>query len=355
MANGKRKSSLYSNIIFSLIALTSLSIAIVCLLLNHSIREDLESANETNQMLSDYADAHPFTQADIDNAVTEAKNEFAVHEKDALLDEMKDRLSSGDSAYALFRDIFPDDLIVYVNNGYIFYPITDELKHNDYISENFVKDENTDEISYVDDNGNVISVKGIDVSKHNGDIDWAKVKNDGIEFAFIRVGYRGSSNGGLVLDEYFKQNIEGAIENGIDVGVYFFTQAINEEEAIEEADFVLDAIEPYKITYPVVWDIETLDGRTNDLDAKTRTDAAVAFLERVKGAGYDTMLYGNLMSMLYLLETPRIEEYDKWFAYYHYPDYYPYEYSIWQYSSKGEVDGIEGEVDLNISMKSIVK
>ncbi len=353
MANGKRKrqSALYANIIFSLIALTALGITIVCLLINHSIREDLENANETNRSLSEYADSHIYTQSDMDAAVSSVREELKEEEKNLLLTEMRDRLSSGDSAYALFRDIFPDDLIVYVNNAYVFYPISDMFEHNDYISENFVKDELTDEITYTDGNGNVISKKGIDVSKHNGEIDWKKVKEAGIEFAFIRVGYRGSSNGGLVLDDFFEKNIKGATENGIDVGVYFFTQAITEEEAVEEADFVLDAIEPYNLVYPVVWDIEDLDGRTNELDAKTRTDCAIAFLNRIEGAGYKTMLYGNLMSMLYLMETDRIESYDKWFAYYHYPDYYPYKYSIWQYSSKGKVDGIEGDVDLNICMR----
>lgn len=347
----KRKSALYANIIFSLIALTSLGITIVCLLINHSIREDLENSNEVNRSLSDYADTHIYTQSDLDSAVTSAKEEFKEEEKNMLLSEMKDRLSSGDSAYALFRDIFPDDLIVYVDNSYVFYPISDIYAHNDYVSDNFIKDETTDEITYTDGNGNVISAKGIDVSRHNGTIDWKKVKDEGIEFAFIRVGYRGSSNGGLVLDELFEENIKGAIDNGIDVGVYFFTQAITVEEAIEEADFVLDAIEPYNLKYPVVWDIEALEGRAEDLDAKTRTDCAIAFLDRIEGAGYKPMLYGNLMSMLYLLETDRIEGYDKWFAYYHFPDYYPYEYSIWQYSSKGKVPGIEGDVDLNICMK----
>ena len=347
----KRKTSLYSNIIFSLIALTSLMIAIVCLLINRSVRDDLESVNETNEMLGEYADTHPYTQDDLDKAISDAKAQYEEQEKDALLAEMKDRLSSGDSAYVLFRDIFPDDLIVYANNEYIFYPITDALKHNEYVSEQFVKDEKTDEITYTDASGKVISTKGIDVSKHNGDIDWEKVKADGVDFAFIRVGYRGSSNGGLVLDEYFEKNVKGALKNDIDVGVYFFTQAIDPKEAIEEADFVLDAIEPYNITYPVVWDIENLEGRTDDVTAKERTDAAIAFLDRVEGAGYKPMLYGNLMSMLYMMETERIEGYDKWFAYYHFPDYYPYDYSIWQYSSKGSVDGIKGDVDLNICMR----
>ena len=215
----------------------------------------------------------------------------------------------------------------------------------------FKKDEETDEITYVDASGNKVSKNGIDVSKYNGEIDWKKVKEAGIEYAIIRIGYCGSTTGGLVIDEFFKKNMEGATENGIDIGVYFFTQAISEEEGIEEADFVLDAIEPYNIKYPVVLDVETLEGRTDELDAKTRTDAAIAFLDRIQGAGYTPMIYGNLMGLLYMLETDRIEGYEKWFAYYHYPDYYPYEYSIWQYTDKGTVPGISGKVDINICMK----
>ena len=116
----KRRTTIYANIVFSLIALTVLTIAIVCLLINHSVREDMEDMNEANARLTEYANSHPYTQQDIDAAIQEERENLKEQEKNVLLGEMKDRLSSGDSAYALFRDIFPEDLVVYVDNSYVF-------------------------------------------------------------------------------------------------------------------------------------------------------------------------------------------------------------------------------------------
>ena len=347
----KKKTALYSNIIFSLIALVSLTAVIIMLLLNYSSKKKLEDAQNEISDLKNYNSQFIYTQDDLDNAVSQAEESAEENGMMTLINSMRDRLSGGDSAYNLFRDIFADDLIVYDSDeGYIFYPITDQYIKSGRSNDDLVKDEETGEVQYIKD-GSVLSVKGIDVSKHNGDIDWEKVKNDGVSFAIIRVGYRGSTGGSIKLDETFEDNIKGAIENGIDVGVYFFTQAISVDEAIEEAEFVIDAIDGYELQYPVVWDIEELEGRAEDVDRETRTDACIAFLDKIKEAGYSPMIYGNLKSLLYMLNTDRIEGYDKWFAYYSFPDYYPYAHSIWQYSSTGEVDGIKGNVDMNIAFK----
>lgn len=348
----RKRTSLFANIIFSLIALVSLTVTIIVLLVNYSIKDKLEISTSKIDELEEKSKQYIYTQADLDGAVLKAQEESNTEEKDLLLQGIKQRLSDGDSAYEMIRGLFPDDLIVQAEGRYIFYPVSDDYKHNSYIKENFILDEETEEITYQDGNGNVISTKGIDVSRHNGEIDWAKVKESGVDFAFIRVGYRGSSEGKMTSDDTFETNIKGALRNNIKVGVYFFSQAVSEAEGIEEADFVLDAIEPYNITLPVCIDVEELDGsRADKIDSATRTDAAIAFLERVKGAGYTPMIYGNLKSMLYMLDTARIEPYEKWFAYYHLPFYYPYEHNIWQYSSKGTVEGVPGEVDLNIMMK----
>ena len=243
--------------------------------------------------------------------------------------------------------------MVYADSKYNFFPITDEYKRNNYVLDNFVLDEASSRITYTDDVGEVHSKTGIDVSKHQGKIDWEKVAADGIDFAFIRVGFRGSSEGKLVEDEYFIDNIEGALENHIEVGVYFYTQAVTTEEAKEEAQFLLDLLEPYDITYPVVLDLEEVNGksRTDDMTQEDFTDAAIEFLDTVEKAGYRPMIYGNLKTFFIMLDMSRIEKYDKWFAYYQTPVYFPYEFTIWQYSSTGKVDGIKGDVDLNVSMK----
>ena len=227
--------------------------------------------------------------------------------------------------------------------------MNEKLAKKPYANENFKVDENG-VVEYND--GMTISKKGIDVSKFQGKINWSRVKADGVEYAFVRMGYRGyGSSGKLVTDETFEDNIKGATANGVDVGVYFFSQAVTEEEAIEEANYVLSAIEGYDVTYPIVIDIEEVtdsDARTAKLTKEEWTKNCIAFCETVKDAGYTPMIYGNLKTFFIMLDMEQLEMYDKWFAYYDTPVYFPYEFKIWQYTDKGSVDGISSDVDLNV-------
>ena len=136
------------------------------------------------------------------------------------------------------------------------------------------------------------------------------------------------------------------------MGVYFFTQALSEEEAEEEAEFVIESIAPYKVEYPVVLDIEAVtssNARGNGLTSDERTKYCIVFCEKIKEAGYTPMIYGNLKTFMLLLNIEELEEYDKWFAYYDESYYFPYDFKIWQYTNKGKVAGIKGDVDLNVS------
>lgn len=208
----------------------------------------------------------------------------------------------------------------------------------------------------VEYSGNIETLHGIDVSYYQGEIDWAAVAADGIDFAFIRVGYRGyGTSGTLNEDTFFKANIEGATAAGIDVGVYFFSQAINEAEAIEEAEYLLSLIEGYDITWPVVYDWETVsstDARTNGLSGETVTNCALAFCGLVEESGYTPMVYFNKMAGYLKYDLHAISRYDKWFAQYNIAPDFIYDYQIWQYSDSGTVAGIEGKVDMNIAFKS---
>lgn len=350
----KQQSSIIVNIIFAIITLFALTVGIAVLLINYSLQSKMSVSEKQNEELKSYAETHPYTQEDMDELEQQVRVEEGEKQRSALLQKIKDTMSKGNSAYYLLRDIFPNDVVVQSQSGFSFFPIDEALNLNDYKLENFSLNEETGEVTYSDDSGQVISKKGIDVSSHNGHIDWAKVKADGVEFAFIRVGFRGSTEGKLVLDAEFVNNIEGALDNGVDVGAYFFTQAVDEEEAREEARFVLDALEPYNITYPVVLDLEEYEGgRADKLEKQTYTACAKAFLEEVSNAGYKPMIYGNLKTLFLMLEFSEFTEYEKWFAYYIYPVYMPYEYAVWQYTSKGKVDGIKGDVDLNILMKKL--
>ena len=196
---------------------------------------------------------------------------------------------------------------------------------------------------------------GIDVSKWNKEIDWQAVKEEGIEFAIIRCGYRGAASGALVIDPMYEENIKGAIDAGIPVGVYFFTQAINEVEAVEEASMVIRLIEDYDVDYPVFLDSESAGGkgRADKLDAEERTKIHETFLETVSAAGYETGIYASKNWLNDRINMTDLSTYTTWLAEYaDVPSYDEY-YHMWQYTSKGTVDGIETHVDLNLCYMSI--
>lgn len=208
--------------------------------------------------------------------------------------------------------------------------------------------------SFYKENGEITSIPGIDVSVHQGDIDWEQVKAAGVEFAMIRVGYRTYGGGEINFDQSFADNLAGADAAGIKTGVYFFSQAVSVDEAVAEADAIIDAIAPYNITYPVVYDWELIyddTARTDDIPVDVLTDSCIAFCERVKSAGYTPMIYQNKRTTLFKLDLPRLQAYDFWLAEYSDEPTYYYDYEMWQYSCTGRIPGITGEVDLNISFK----
>lgn len=192
--------------------------------------------------------------------------------------------------------------------------------------------------------------QGIDVSKWQGDIDWDKVQEAGIEFAIIRAGYRGSVTGSLVEDPYFVTNMKGAAASGVPVGVYFFTQAVNEVEAVEEASAVLQLVREYKLEYPIFIDTEGAggNGRADGLDVETRTLVCEAFCRTIKNAGYEAGVYGSRNWYNNRLYADKLDNYFIWLAEYRSIPLYQGYYQMWQYTSKGKVDGIEGNVDLDI-------
>ncbi len=192
-------------------------------------------------------------------------------------------------------------------------------------------------------------VLGIDVSKWNGNIDWNAVKNSGISFVIIRCGYRGSSTGVLVEDPTFRRNIQGASAAGLKVGVYFFTQAINEVEAVEEASMVISLIKGYGISYPVFIDTERANGRADGLDRATRTAVCRAFCETIRSAGYSAGVYASKSWYNDNLNYGSLSGYRIWLAQYASEPTFNNRYDMWQYTDKGTVNGISGKVDMNIS------
>lgn len=195
------------------------------------------------------------------------------------------------------------------------------------------------------------SLVGIDISSHQEDVDFKKVKDSGVDFVYLRLGYRGYVNGKISIDKYFETNYKNAKEAGLQVGVYFFSQAIDEKEAMEEAFFTLENIVNKKIDLPIVYDLEEIDyddSRIKDISGEQRSNNAMSFIQKVTENGYEGMIYTNLYWSTEFFDLHQILNYDIWFAQYNdLPDFI-YPFKIWQYSDSGIVDGINYPVDLNI-------
>lgn len=311
-----------------------------------------------------------YTQAQLDSAVSKAAEAAKAEAEERVSEDFKEKfyeaaqIPGGTGNY--LRYLFPNYIIFTDGSSFLFEPFHKELKLSSIESSLFVKDEETGFIHYTSADGTVTSHVGVDLSTFQKKVDWDRVKGAGIEFAILRCAFRGyGAEGNLVEDNMFKSHIEGANRVGINTGVYFYTQALSEAEAVEEAEMALELIKPYKVNGPIVIDVEDAGptARTKDLTATERTDYVIAFCERIKEAGYKPMIYANMKYFIRMLEIERLEDYAKWYANYNElydpskitsiwafndPLYFPYEFDIWQYSEKGKVDGIAGDVDLNV-------
>ena len=329
-------------IVMCFVMLSSLIVTAFTLkLYNDSINKEEEIIEEEPEIT--------YTQDEVDQMIADARAEEDILAVSRFKAELKETAESNSGIITTLRKFYPEYFVYYTGSHYNFLEIDNSQPLINVNNDNLIANEGFIEYH---DNGQVTSVKGIDVSKYQGDIDWDKVAASGVKYVMIRLGLRGYETGKLVLDENFEDNIEGALDAGLEVGVYFFTQAITESEAREEAEFVCKALEPYDITYPIALDVEDLyndKARSYNQTAESRTACAKAFADYVKNNGYTAVIYGNLTTFSRLLNLNDLAGYDKWLAYYESNIYFPYEIAMWQYSDKGHVDGIDGDVDLNIS------
>lgn len=232
-----------------------------------------------------------------------------------------------------------------------FYKIVSEVPRNDYdVSQYYIEDDSS-KMYYHGADGSRQSTLAVDVSAYQPYIDWQALKAAGVDVAMLRVGYRGYGSGAMVVDDMFTQHAANATEAGIQIGVYFFSQALNYDEGVEEANFVLNAIKDYNITCPVAIDTEEVwaeDARTNDLDITSRTDSIIGFCDTINAAGYTSMIYSNRNWFVQKLDLTRLGGYKFWVAHYSNQPDFPYVYNGWQYTNEGQIDGIDGSVDLNV-------
>ena len=352
----KRK-RLVRRIIMTVMTIIILSLGGCCAFLlvqyNQEKNRAAEAIVEIGTLEDRFNSGDYITTVEADKMVEEA----VLNAQGELLNEVRSTMESGQTTLTLLEKLFPDLIITADKGRYHFFEVNPELARNDFSYEDLsypvLNEETGDYIGDVTlaESAGMETRKGIDVSKFQGKINWKKVANDDIDFAYMRLGYRGYGSGKIVLDDTFEYNIEKAKAAGLDIGVYFFTEAVNEKEGIEEAEFVLENLEDYKVDLPIVIDVEesaSSDSRTKDLTKEERTKAVIAFCERIKEAGHEVMIYGNTKSFMVMMDNEQLEDYDKWFAYYKYPLRFPYKMKMWQYTSSGEVDGIEGGTDINI-------
>ena len=232
----------------------------------------------------------------------------------------------------------------------------DPVPGNPYSAEDFVVAD-----GFLTYDGDAPSYVGVDVSSYQGEIQWEQVTDAGVDFAIIRLGFRGYTEGGLYEDDRYRQNMEGALAAGLDVGVYFFSQAVSEQEAREEAQFVLERLERYDIAYPVVFDWErqsAQDSRTLETDGATQTACAAAFCQTIEQAGYLPMVYFSPSKAYDELDLSALIEWPFWLA--HYTENWQatsfrYHFAMWQYTSQGAVEGISTPVDLNLCLTEFVQ
>ena len=197
----------------------------------------------------------------------------------------------------------------------------------------------------------MIAQQGVDVSYFQGEIDWEAVKADGVDFAMIRAGYRGYTDGFINLDQNFAQNAQGALDAGLEIGLYFFSQATTENEAVEEAKWLVQAAKKYDVTLPLMFDWETIgeaSARTDGVLGTQMTAFAQAFCSEIRAAGYTPGVYFNRWQGCYDYDLGKLAGAELWLTADDVADDWYYAHTYWQYTYTGSVDGIEGDVDRNL-------
>ncbi len=289
-----------------------------------------------------------------DSQIEKIRYGAAQAERNRLLLEIQSSFESGNSTISMLRNLFPGDLVVMWEGRYYFYPVDRNLQMNPFSETDFAQGEKGG-MDYIGENAGVSVNRGVDVSALNGEINWAKVAEEQIAFAMIRAAVR-NADGELAQDERFQENMSGAKSVGLRIGCYVDLDADSEKAAEEIADFVLSnlSMSQQEMGAPVAVRVQIPD-HTSSLSGQTReewTQGVRAFCAKIKKAGYEPVIYANTAAFHMLLNMAELEEYDKWIADYGDYLYFPYKFKCWQYSLKGTVNGIEGDVALDLSVST---
>ena len=265
------------------------------------------------------------------------KTEVESEEEEETTEDGKDPMDDGKHT-----------LIEYSDGTTEWVVISPYLAKNTY---DFTKLMSTDDqMKYVED-GKSISFIGVDISKYQGEVDFYQLKDAGIDYVMLRVGARGYSSGQIMIDEYFATNIQKATEAGLDIGVYFYSQALTEAEAVEEANVVIQNLAGYTLQYPVAFDMEYVENDTARVESLSRADKTKitkAFLDTIQAAGYRAMIYGDKEWLIKRIDLSQLTDYDVWLSQQKDIPDYPYKFVMWQYTTSAEIRGIDGYANLNV-------
>lgn len=299
---------------------------------------DLLSGSTLSPTDLDFWDSYPPQVSAEASVVPDAGGEASVSSAPSVAAEEVDPATDGKHT-----------LVQYADGKEEWVLISPYLPKNDYDFTKLVCQ--SDLMKYYED-GKQVSFVGVDISKYQDYVDFVKLKKAGVDFVMIRVGARGYGTGQLVIDEYFYDNIKRASDAGLEIGLYFFSQAVTVEEAVEEANLVLENIGDYRVDYPIAFDMEYIPNDSARIDSLNKTDKTTitkAFLDTVQAAGYVAMIYGNKEWLIKEIDMSKLTAYDVWLSQAaDIPDY-PYKFAIWQYKNNALIDGISGYANLNIS------
>lgn len=326
--------------------------------------QDVERLYEERKLVAsdlDFWDMYPVNEPDVFGVVngTEPKvraseDEDEVDKEDSEEEKPKDKYAKYDEEMKEKEEKDPSKdgkhtLITYANGEEEWVLINPYLEQNTF---DFSKLSVESEEMLVYEDGRKSSYAGVDLSKYNGEVDFAALKAEGIDFVMLRLGSRGYETGQVMLDEKFTDYITKATQAGLGIGVYFYSQAISEAEAVEEANVVIQQLANYQLTYPVAFDMEYVSNdkaRIEGLTREEKTTITKAFLETVKNAGYKPMIYGTKEWLIKQIDLTKLTDYDVWLSQQEPTPDYPYQFQMWQYSLDGKLNGVTGDVDMNIS------
>lgn len=296
-----------------------------------------------------------YTEDEVSARESQARDDGATAEKRKILMQIQSSMESGGSTASMLRSLFSEDIVVVNGGKYYFYPILNAVKRNSFQQDDFSL---TDDgrLQYIGSD-KVTLQSGVNVSEENGDIDWQLVSEDDVSFAMICAGGRESDDSGksrVFEDQNLEDNINGASEAGLHVGVYYILDLSEKDEVQEEAEELVQRLDAYqsKISYPIaLWvNAPSEEDRHAHQSKADWTDYVISFCDVLEDAGYEPMIYGNLASFVMMLNIENLEKYDKWISNTGASLYFPYRFSMWQYSSAGTVHGISTEVGLDVSL-----